>query len=75
MTNKEEQRRNTFLIKDLNPKNLAAGLIAGIFVITGPSALILEASSNGNFTDEQTFLWMFAVYVLGGIFGILLPLY
>jgi benzoate membrane transport protein len=35
----------------------------------------LEASSNGNFTVGQTFSWIFSVYVFGGIFGILLPLY
>jgi len=60
---------------DLNTKNCSSGIIAGIFVITGPSALILEAASNGNFTNEQTFLWMFSVYVFGGILGIILPLY
>ncbi|MFS0637586.1 benzoate/H(+) symporter BenE family transporter [Mesobacillus foraminis] len=71
----EEQKRCSIRITDLNHKNVAAGIISGIFVIIGPSALILEASSNGNFTLEQTFLWMFAVYVFGGIFGIVFPLY
>lgn len=64
-----------FPLKDLNQKNIAAGLVAGIFVMTGPSALILEASANGNFTIEQTVLWVFSVYVFGGLFGIILPLY
>ncbi len=49
--------------------------MAGIFIITGPTALILEASSNGNFTTAQTVLWLFAVYVFGGLFGLILPLY
>ncbi len=62
-------------LKDLNHKNMAAGMVAGIFIITGPTALILEASSNGNFTMEQTILWLFAVYVFGGLFGMILPLY
>ncbi|MBS4188935.1 benzoate/H(+) symporter BenE family transporter [Bacillus sp. FJAT-49705] len=66
-------RRNPY--KDLNHKNIAAGIVAGIFIITGPSALILESSSNGNFTMAQTVLWIFAVYVFGGLFGIILPLY
>ena len=61
--------------KDLNHKNIAAGLVAGIFIITGPTALILEAASNGSFTMEQTVLWIFSVYVFGGLFGIFLPLY
>ncbi|MCT8139148.1 benzoate/H(+) symporter BenE family transporter [Anaerobacillus sp. CMMVII] len=64
-----------FPFKDLTHQNIAAGLIAGIFVITGPTALILEASSNGNFDVTQTVLWVFAVYVFGGLFGIFLPLY
>ncbi|WP_307197813.1 benzoate/H(+) symporter BenE family transporter [Neobacillus niacini] len=62
-------------MKDLNNKNIAAGTVAGIFIITGPTALILEASSNGNFSAAQTILWIFAVYVFGGLFGIFLPLY
>lgn len=66
---------DTFPLKDLNHKNTAAGIVAGIFIITGPTALILEASTNGNFTIEQTVLWLFAVYVFGGLFGIVLPLY
>ncbi|MFO1445436.1 benzoate/H(+) symporter BenE family transporter [Bacillus sp. Bva_UNVM-123] len=64
-----------FCFRDLNSKNISSGVIAGIFIITGPSALILEATSNGAFTNEQTSLWMFSVYVFGGILGILLPLY
>lgn len=64
-----------FPLKDLNQKNIAAGVVAGIFVMTGPSALILEASANGNFTVAQTVLWVFSVYVIGGLFGIILPLY
>ncbi|MBM4763381.1 benzoate transporter [Bacillus sp. B15-48] len=74
---KENERfiENKKLFRDLNRKNTAAGLVAGIFIITGPSALILEASANGNFTIEQTILWIFSVYVFGGLFGIILPIY
>lgn len=70
---KSKWRRNILL--DINTKNIAAGTVAGIFVITGPSALILEASSNGNFSTAHTILWIFAVYVFGGLLGIFLPLY
>lgn len=61
--------------KDLNYKNSTAGIASGLLAITGPPAMILEAASNGNFTTTQTILWMFAVYVFGGIFSILVPLY
>ncbi|MEC2078597.1 benzoate/H(+) symporter BenE family transporter, partial [Metabacillus fastidiosus] len=68
-------RRDRPSLKDLNHKNISAGIVAGIFIITGPTALILEASVNGNFSIAQTVLWIFAVYVFGGLFGIILPLY
>ncbi|MED4455157.1 benzoate/H(+) symporter BenE family transporter [Metabacillus fastidiosus] len=68
-------RRDRPSLKDLNHKNISAGIVAGIFIITGPTALILEASVNGNFSIAQTVLWIFAVYVFGGLFGIILPMY
>ncbi|WP_459929691.1 benzoate/H(+) symporter BenE family transporter [Desulfosporosinus burensis] len=62
-------------LKDLNYGNIAAGIASGLLAITGPPAMVIEAASNGNFTTTQTILWMFAVYVFGGIFSILVPLY
>lgn len=62
-------------LKDLDYRNIGAGITSGLLAITGPPALILEAASNGNYTTTQTILWMFAVYVFGGIFSILIPLY
>lgn len=61
--------------QDLNQRNIAAGLVSGIFIITGPVALILEGAANGQFTMTQTILWVFSVYFFGGLFGIILPLY
>lgn len=69
------RKKTIFPINDLNQKNITAGMVAGLFVISGPTALILQASLNGNFTAAQTILWIFSVYVFGGILGILLPLY
>ena len=60
---------------DLDYRNIGAGIASGLLAITGPPALILEAASNGHFTSTQTILWMFSVYVFGGIFSILIPLY
>ena len=62
-------------LRDINYKNIVAGVVSALLAITGPPALILEAAANGNFTTTQTILWMFAVYVFGGIFSILIPLY
>jgi benzoate membrane transport protein len=71
----EWRKNNLFPVRDLNQKNITAGMVAGLFVISGPTALILEASSKGNFTVSQTILWIFSVYVFGGLFGVILPLY
>jgi benzoate membrane transport protein len=59
----------------LNSRNLAAGVVSALLAVTGPPAIILEAASKGNFTTNQTILWMLSVYVLGGIFSIIIPLY
>ena len=62
-------------LNDLDYRNISAGIASGLLAITGPPAIILEAASKGNFTTTQTILWMFSVYVFGGIFSILIPLY
>lgn len=61
-------------LKDLNPRNITAGIVAALLAVTGPPAIILEAAAKGNFTTEQTIFWMFSCYVLGGIFSIVMPL-
>lgn len=62
-------------LKDLNHKNITAGIVSGLLALTGPPALILDAAAKGHFTTTQTIHWMFSIYVFGGILGILLPLY
>ncbi|WP_265416521.1 benzoate/H(+) symporter BenE family transporter [Alkalihalobacillus deserti] len=69
------KRGDTFPLKDLNQKNISAGLVASLLVMTGPPVLLLQASANGNFTMTQTILWMSSIYVIGGVYSILLPLY
>ncbi|KUO77765.1 MAG: benzoate transporter [Desulfosporosinus sp. BRH_c37] len=63
------------LFKDFDYNNITAGMASGLLAITGPPVMILEAASKGNFTTTQTILWMFSVYVIGGIFSIIIPLY
>jgi len=62
-------------LENFNYKNITAGIASGLLAITGPPVIILEAASKGNFTITQTILWMFSVYVFGGIYSILIPLY
>lgn len=62
-------------LRDLNSKNAAAGIASGLLAITGPPVIILEAALKGHFTMSQTILWMFSVYVFGGIYSLIVPLY
>lgn len=58
----------------MNQRNFAAGVVTSLLAITGPPAIILEAAAKGDFSTYQTILWFLAIYVGGGIFGIILPL-
>lgn len=69
-----EQSERISPLRDLNQRNIAAGIVASLLAITGPPAMILEAAAKGNFTTYQTILWLLAVYVGGGIFSIIMPL-
>ncbi|ARK29433.1 benzoate/H(+) symporter BenE family transporter [Halalkalibacter krulwichiae] len=68
-------RGDSHPLKDLNQQNISAGLVASLLVMTGPPVLLLQAAANGSFTINQTIMWMFSIYVIGGIYSILLPLY
>lgn len=58
---------------DINLSNSSAGIISGILGITTPTLLILQAARVAHFHYAQTISWLFAVYVLGGLFSIVLP--
>jgi len=60
--------------KDINQQNAASGFAAALMAMTGPPAILLEATKSGNFTIEQTISWIFTISVLGGIFGIVMSL-
>lgn len=65
--------RNPFL-QDISSKNVSSGLISFTLIMTGPALMILQAAAAGQFTNQQTINWIFAVYFFGGLFGIILPL-
>lgn len=71
----QEESRQSNPLRCLTPGNISAGVISGTLAMTGPPMIILEAAARGNFTQEQTIGWMFAVYVFGGLFSILMPLW
>ncbi|HEY2421126.1 MAG TPA: benzoate/H(+) symporter BenE family transporter, partial [Neobacillus sp.] len=61
-------------LQEITSQNISSGLISSTLVMTGPALIILKAAATGNFTDQQTINWMFAVYFFGGFFGILMSL-
>ncbi|GAE27348.1 benzoate transport protein [Halalkalibacter wakoensis JCM 9140] len=69
------QQGDTFPLNDLNSRNIGAGLVASLLIMTGPAVLLLQAAANGNFTTDQTIFWMFSIYFFGGLYGIIMPLY
>ncbi|MDN3017970.1 benzoate/H(+) symporter BenE family transporter [Paenibacillus sp. BSR1-1] len=60
--------------QDITGQNVSSGLISSTLVMTGPAVIILQAAAAGHFTGQQTINWIFAVYVFGGLFGIVMPL-
>ncbi|WP_043931234.1 benzoate/H(+) symporter BenE family transporter [Bacillus sp. EB01] len=70
---RENNKKTVF--KDLTGQTVSAGLISSTLVMTGPALIILQAAAAGQFTSEQTINWMFAVYVFGGLYGIVMPLW
>jgi benzoate membrane transport protein len=68
------ERRRTNPLRDLNSRNLSAGITASILGMTGPPILILEASRLGHYTQADAIGWMFSVYFFGGLLSMLLPL-
>lgn len=71
----EIKKRIPKLFRNATPESISSGLISGTLAITGPPIIILEAASNGHFSNEQTISWMFSIYFFGGILGILMPLF
>lgn len=58
----------------LNLKTISAGLVASIFGATGPVLIIIGGATAGGLTYVETISWIFAVYVFGGLFGLLMSL-
>jgi len=62
------------LFADFNIHNVSNGLISATLICTGPAIVLLEAAANIHFAPRQAIGWMFAVYVLGGLFGVIMSL-
>jgi benzoate membrane transport protein len=66
--------KKTGFLRDLTGQNVSSGFISSMLVMTGPAIIILQAGAAGDFSNQQTVSWMFAVYFFGGLFGIIMPL-
>lgn len=60
--------------KNIDLKTISTGTVAAIIACTGPLLIIITASQNGNLSMQQTVSWIFAIYFVAGIIGILMPL-
>lgn len=61
-------------IRDINKHNMTAGFVSALLAILSLPMLIMEAAFNGGYTSTQTIYWMTAIYMMGGLLGIVLPL-
>ena len=58
----------------INIKTLSAGTVSAIICCTGPVLIIITAAQNGHLLPGQTISWLFGIYFIGGLLGILMPL-
>lgn len=59
------------VVADFGPTSSTNGLIAIIFSVTGPVAVILAVGTEGGLGDAELTSWVFGVFVLNGILTIL----
>lgn len=64
----------TDIRKDIDLKTVSTGTVAAIIACTGPLLIIITASQNGQLSSTQTTSWIFAVYFVAGLIGIIMPL-
>ncbi|MCM3759922.1 benzoate/H(+) symporter BenE family transporter [Alkalihalobacillus oceani] len=69
------RKNNTNPFTDFNGKNITAGCVSGLLAIISVPVIILQAAENGGFTNAQTISWMLTMYIFGGLFSVLIPLY
>lgn len=61
--------------KNICLESASAGTVAAIFGCTGPVFLILKAAQAGGLNEIETISWVFSVYLISGIIGLILALY
>src|SRR5699024_6562800 len=62
-------------IKDtLNIQPISAGTMAAICGCTAPALIVIAGAQNGGLTHVESITWLFAIYLFGGILGVLLSL-
>ncbi|MGO4890477.1 benzoate/H(+) symporter BenE family transporter [Anaerobacillus sp. MEB173] len=62
------------LRNNLDIKTVGTGTVAAVICCTGPILIVITAAQNGNLLPEQTVSWLFGIYFIGGLIGIILPL-
>lgn len=60
--------------RDINPQNISTGLVAGIFGLSA-GVVMISAGSAAGMGSDLIILWVTSMFVLCGVFGILVPTY
>ena len=60
------------LYQSLDRNSLTNGLVAAVFAVTGPVAIILSVASSANLEKNIINTWVFAAFGIGGVLTLVL---
>lgn len=60
--------------RDINPQNVSAGLVAGIFGLSA-GVVMISAGTAAGMGSDLIVLWVTSMFVICGLFGVLVPTY
>jgi benzoate membrane transport protein len=58
----------------VNTQNISNGILSALMACTGAVILVIDAANAAGFSRPQLISWIFAIYFLGGLLNLILPL-
>ncbi|MFE5320817.1 benzoate/H(+) symporter BenE family transporter [Paenibacillus sp. NPDC056579] len=58
----------------MNTQNISNGILSALMACTGAVILVIDAANAAGFSRPQLISWIFAIYFLGGLLNLILPL-
>lgn len=58
----------------LSIANITTGIVAAVFGCTGPALIVINSGMVGGLTQQQIVSWLFGIYFIGGLIGVILAL-